>query len=94
MPRCQAGLLPGAAGSEIIARRLELMDLLAREEGKTLAEASDEVMLADYIINIFADEVLRAGGECAGSVEGQCPPQLFQSAAARRPDCTPMTLLL
>ena len=94
MPRCQAGLLPRADGSEIIARRLELVDLLAREEGKTLTEASGEVMLAEYIIKFFAGEVLRAGDEYAGSVEGQYPPQLFQSAAAWRPDCTPMTLTL
>src|SRR5512134_2630126 len=35
-----------AAGSEILARRTELGDLLAREEGKTLPEAIGEVVRA------------------------------------------------
>ena len=38
-----------AAGTEILARRAELGDLLAREEGKTLPEAIGEVVRAGNI---------------------------------------------
>ncbi|MFY9510693.1 MAG: aldehyde dehydrogenase family protein, partial [Rubrivivax sp.] len=42
-----------AAGSEILARRAELGDLLAREEGKTLPEAIGEVARAGNIFKFF-----------------------------------------
>src|SRR5438093_577354 len=48
-----------AAGSEILKRQVELADLLAREEGKTLAEASTEVARAGHIFKFFAGEALR-----------------------------------
>jgi alpha-ketoglutaric semialdehyde dehydrogenase len=57
-----------AAGSEILARRNELGDLLAREEGKTLPEAIGEVARAGYIFKFFAGEALRPGGEAMPSV--------------------------
>jgi aldehyde dehydrogenase (NAD+) len=57
-----------AAGSEILARRAELGDLLAREEGKTLPEAIGEVVRAGNIFKFFAGEALRAAGEVVPSV--------------------------
>lgn len=57
-----------AAGSEILARRAELGDLLAREEGKTLPEAIGEVARAGNIFKFFAGEALRPGGETMPSV--------------------------
>lgn len=55
-------------GVEIFARRAELADLLAREEGKTLNDALGEVGRAGYIFKFFAQECLRIQGERLGSV--------------------------
>ena len=57
-----------AAGAEILARRQELGDLLAREEGKTLPEAIGEVTRAGHIFKFFAGEALRQAGELLPSV--------------------------
>ncbi|MBE0616254.1 MAG: aldehyde dehydrogenase family protein [Burkholderiales bacterium] len=57
-----------AIGSEILTRRAELGDLLAREEGKTLPEAIGEVSRAGQIFKFFAGEALRIPGELLGSV--------------------------
>jgi acyl-CoA reductase-like NAD-dependent aldehyde dehydrogenase len=57
-----------AAGSEILARKAELGDLLAREEGKTLPEAIGEVVRAGNIFKFFAGEALRASGDVMPSV--------------------------
>ena len=57
-----------AAGTEILARRAELGDLLAREEGKTLPEAIGEVARAGNIFKFFAGEALRVGGDVVASV--------------------------
>ena len=57
-----------AAGAEILARKAELGDLLAREEGKTLPEAIGEVARAGNIFKFFAGEALRLGGEVVPSV--------------------------
>jgi acyl-CoA reductase-like NAD-dependent aldehyde dehydrogenase len=57
-----------AAGSEILARKAELGDLLAREEGKTLPEAIGEVVRAGNIFKFFAGEALRVGGDSIPSV--------------------------
>ncbi|HEY0954386.1 MAG TPA: aldehyde dehydrogenase family protein [Roseateles sp.] len=57
-----------AVGTEILARRQELGDLLAREEGKTLPEAIGEVARAGNIFKFFAGEALRPGGETMPSV--------------------------
>lgn len=48
---------------EIVARKDELGRLLAREEGKTLPEATGEVARAAQIFDFFAGEVLRLAGE-------------------------------
>jgi alpha-ketoglutaric semialdehyde dehydrogenase len=56
------------AGSVILARKAELGRLLAREEGKTLAEAVGEVGRAGQIFKFFAGEALRIGGEIVPSV--------------------------
>lgn len=50
-------------GVEIHARREELGALLAREEGKTLAEAIGEAVRASHIFKFFAGECLRLSGE-------------------------------
>ena len=55
-------------GAEILARRGEIADLLAREEGKTLKEAMGEVVRAGNTFKFFAGEALRTPGECPGSV--------------------------
>ena len=56
-----------AVGSELLARQAELGDLLAREEGKTRAEAVGEVVRAGQIFKFFAGETLRTGGELLAS---------------------------
>jgi acyl-CoA reductase-like NAD-dependent aldehyde dehydrogenase len=48
---------------EIIARKDELGKLLAREEGKTLPEATGEVLRAAQIFDFFSGETLRLSGE-------------------------------
>ena len=55
-------------GSEILARKEELGDLLAREEGKTRPEATGEVARAGQIFKFFAGECLRLAGETLPSV--------------------------
>jgi acyl-CoA reductase-like NAD-dependent aldehyde dehydrogenase len=55
-------------GTEILARRAELGDLLAREEGKTLTEATGEVTRAGYIFKYFAGEAIRLAGDSLRSV--------------------------
>src|SRR5882672_2761210 len=57
-----------AAGTEILARKNELGDLLAREEGKTLPEAIGEAGRAGQIFKFFAGEALRIPGEKLASV--------------------------
>jgi acyl-CoA reductase-like NAD-dependent aldehyde dehydrogenase len=57
-----------AVGTEILARKAELGDLLAREEGKTLPEAIGEVGRAGQIFKFFAGESLRIAGEKLASV--------------------------
>jgi aldehyde dehydrogenase (NAD+) len=56
------------AGDEIMARKDELGALLAREEGKTLPEATGEVIRASQIFEFFAGEALRLAGEVVPSV--------------------------
>jgi len=57
-----------AAADEILARRQELGTLLAREEGKTLAEGIGEAVRAGQIFGFFAGECLRLTGETVPSV--------------------------
>jgi acyl-CoA reductase-like NAD-dependent aldehyde dehydrogenase len=54
--------------AEMTARRQELGDLLAREEGKTLPEAVGEATRAAQIFEFFAAETLRIPGEKFGSL--------------------------
>ncbi|MGW8270606.1 MAG: aldehyde dehydrogenase family protein, partial [Burkholderiales bacterium] len=56
------------AGSAILARKDELGERLAREEGKTLPEAIGEAARAGYIFKFFAGEALRIEGEKLASV--------------------------
>lgn len=55
-------------GSELLARKEELGELLSREEGKTRAEGVGEVTRAGQIFKFFAGEVLRQRGEHVESV--------------------------
>jgi acyl-CoA reductase-like NAD-dependent aldehyde dehydrogenase len=61
------GVLSKAA-AEILARKEELGTLLAREEGKTLAEGIGETIRAAQIFDFFAGECLRLSGEILPSV--------------------------
>ncbi|MBI3714676.1 MAG: aldehyde dehydrogenase family protein [Betaproteobacteria bacterium] len=55
-------------GSEVLARKAELGELLAREEGKTLAEGIGEAGRAGQIFKFFAGEALRIPGEKLASI--------------------------
>jgi aldehyde dehydrogenase (NAD+) len=57
-----------AVGSELLDRKEELGELLAREEGKTRAEGIGEVNRAAQIFRFFAGEVVRLSGEKIPSV--------------------------
>ncbi len=50
-------------GSELLARREELGELLSREEGKTRAEGIGEVVRAGQVFKFFAGEALRQPGD-------------------------------
>lgn len=65
-------------GDEILARRQELGDLLAREEGKTLAEAVGEAGRAGQIFKFFAGEALRMGGECLPSIRPGVEVEIYR----------------
>ena len=51
------------AGTIVMARAKELGSLLSREEGKTVAEGTGEVMRAARILKYFAGEALRRHGQ-------------------------------
>jgi aldehyde dehydrogenase (NAD+) len=55
-------------GDEILARKDELGRLLAREEGKTLAEGIGETVRAGQIFLFFAGECVRLAGDKIASV--------------------------
>ena len=57
-----------AAAAEIASRREELGRILSREEGKTLAEGIAEAHRAAQVMDFFAGEALRIGGESIPSV--------------------------
>jgi len=57
-----------AIGTEIIARKAELGELLSREEGKTKPEGIGEAARAGQIFRFFAGECLRQPGEKIASV--------------------------
>jgi len=54
--------------AELLRRQAELGELLAREEGKTLPEATGEVARAGQTFRFFAGEALRARGEKLASI--------------------------
>ncbi len=56
------------AGTAILARKEELGRLLAREEGKTLAEGIGEAARAGQILRFFGGEALRIEGDKLASV--------------------------
>lgn len=56
------------AGAAIMARKDEIGRILAREEGKTLAEAVGETARAAQIFRFFAGEALRIPGDAVDSV--------------------------
>ena len=56
------------AGALIIERKDELGRLLAREEGKTIAEAVGETVRASQVFKFFAGEALRNTGDAVASV--------------------------
>ncbi|MDQ4086930.1 MAG: aldehyde dehydrogenase family protein [Pseudomonadota bacterium] len=60
-PEVRSDLLD-KVGSTVMARAKELGQLLSREEGKTLAEGTGEVMRAARIFKYFAGEALRRHG--------------------------------
>jgi aldehyde dehydrogenase (NAD+) len=55
-------------GCEILSRKAELGELLAREEGKILPEAIGEVNRAGQIFLFFAGEALRQRGDIVASI--------------------------
>ena len=57
-----------AAGDEILRRKEELGELLAREEGKPRADGIAEAGRAGQIFKFFAGEALRLAGERVPSV--------------------------
>lgn len=61
-PELRADLLDRVA-AELMAKAASLGELLAREEGKTRAEATGEVMRAARIFRYFAGEALRRHGQ-------------------------------
>ncbi|MEC7305320.1 MAG: aldehyde dehydrogenase family protein [Pseudomonadota bacterium] len=56
------------AGALIVERKDELGKLLAREEGKTIAEAVGETVRASQVFKFFAGEALRNTGDAVASV--------------------------
>lgn len=66
-PQVRAAILD-RIGSEILARREELAELLSREEGKIVREALGEVDRAGHSFKFYAQEALRANGEKYDSV--------------------------
>ncbi|MBY5607625.1 aldehyde dehydrogenase family protein [Rhizobium leguminosarum] len=67
-------------GDEIMARKDELGALLAREEGKTLPEATGEVIRASQIFEFFAGEALRLTGEVLPSVRPNIGVEITREA--------------
>ncbi|WP_281982634.1 aldehyde dehydrogenase family protein [Thalassorhabdomicrobium marinisediminis] len=66
-PQARHDLLD-AVGNALAARSSEFGALLAREEGKTLAEGVGETMRASQVFKFFAGEALRVAGELQTSV--------------------------
>ena len=70
-----------AAAAEIFARSKELGDLLAREEGKTLAEGIGEAGRAGQIFDFFAGECLRLAGDKVPSIRPNVEIEITRAEA-------------
>lgn len=66
-PQVRADLLEAVAQA-LFARKDEIGHILAREEGKTLAEAIGETARAAQIFRFFAGEAIRVAGDAVASV--------------------------
>lgn len=66
-PQFRADVLD-RAGSAILTRSSEIGEVLAREEGKTLAEATGEGIRAGHLFKFFAGEALRLTGDAIDSI--------------------------
>lgn len=66
-PQVRSDLLEAVA-AELFARKEEIGTLLAREEGKTLAEAIGETARAAQVFRFFAGEAIRVAGDAIASV--------------------------
>lgn len=66
-PQLRADLLD-AVGTQILARKQEIGQLLAREEGKTIAEAIGETTRAGHLFKFFSGEALRYKGDLLPSI--------------------------
>jgi len=66
------------AGTEILARKDELGRLLAREQGKPLADGIGEAARAGAIFKFFAGETVRVGGERIDSVRPGIDVEIFR----------------
>lgn len=76
-PQVRADILE-KAGLELAARKDELAELLAREEGKTRAQGTGEVTRAAQILKFFAQEALRMGGETHASIRPGVSIEVFR----------------
>src|SRR5690606_29072366 len=66
--------------TEILARKEELGRLLAREEGKTLADSIGEVHRAAMIFKFFAGEAVRIRGEKLPATRPGIEPEITREA--------------
>ncbi len=66
-PQVRSDLLEAVA-AELFARKDEIGMILAREEGKTLAEAIGETARAAQVFRFFAGEAIRVAGDAIASV--------------------------
>ncbi|ALJ16153.1 aldehyde dehydrogenase family protein [Sphingopyxis macrogoltabida] len=78
-PEVRSDLLD-RVGSTVMARAAELGELLAREEGKTRAEATGEVMRAARIFKYFAGEALRRHGRTLESTRPGLDVEVWREA--------------
>lgn len=65
-PQVRADILDHV-GTTLLARKQEIGTVLAREEGKTLAEAIGETVRAGQVFKFFAQEALRVTGDVIAS---------------------------
>src|SRR3954453_3758154 len=78
-PEVRSDLLD-KVGSMIMARAKELGQLLSREEGKTVAEGTGEVMRAARICKYFAGEALRRHGRTLESTRPSIDVETYREA--------------